>query len=284
MVMPFALLMFTLMSRIFFFLAMAVKVASIRRVQWLFEPSLTMLRTVQLQKGYDRSVFQKLRQNCTYSILVVREVSTCDDPSLSPTHRCEHSEEVVESACVFAFDSEYLPAPTAKDDVKNVQAMSQSGSPKNGKSFDVFKARRDFARQVRGQGFSEDARLRIPVATAVKISPRTKIQLDDSKTFYENDPVYALVIQTLEEGSNGSGYVIADGKIRHHGVICVVHAQFDKVYFTTLDCALCSCARWAKVAEKGQCDQATTDARGSQGVPTPWIPNSLQCQGGRLGR
>ena len=137
----------------------ADKIASVCCMQSLFEPSLPMLKTVELQKGYNQFVFQKLRQNSRYSSPVARQASTCDDPSVNRAHRCDHTEEVVQSACVFAFDSEYSPAPTAMEVVLKVHTMFQSGLPENGKTFNFSKARCAFARKVRGQGFSKDARL-----------------------------------------------------------------------------------------------------------------------------
>ena len=51
-----------------------------------------------------------------------------------------------------------------------------------------------------GPGFSEDARIRISMVTAVKIPTGTKGLFDGCKTFYENDPMYAPVIRTLDQG------------------------------------------------------------------------------------
>ena len=73
-------------------------------------------------------MFQKLRQNSRCVTPVLCQVSTSHDLSFSSAHRCEHSEEVVESAWVIAFHSEYSPAPIAMDDILNAEAMSQSGS------------------------------------------------------------------------------------------------------------------------------------------------------------
>ena len=148
---------------------MVVKVASVRHMQLLLAPSLPVLRTVDLQKEYDGSEFDRLRQNCRYFPRVVCQVSTSDDSSLSPAHPCEYSEEGVESPCVCVVFFEYSPAPTATHIVQKVQAMSESGLHKSGQSVDVFKAQRAFATKIPGQGFSEEASVRSSVATAVKI-------------------------------------------------------------------------------------------------------------------